>query len=312
MKRQDLIDEISEQLKSFSTHETPLEGLDTPDKITTLAAQILDSKRRIEYVGAIGRNKISPLRGNPHCDIFDPLRAAWLHVYEGNVDEACWLIFLSTHFGKHLKYGWQLCADIYGGLGGDVWTWEKVVAEVDTFHAWYEGCYRQMLADGQKRRFGNHRKYESLRPDCKRPLPRVISSYVAWVGNAGSHEARFAEAKAASNSQEEYFDILYRSMKAVLSFGRAGRFDFLMMLIKFGIIDAKPGTLYLNGATGPLDGANLLFYGEARNAANYKVLDELLARLSAFMDMGQLEMQILEDALCNWQKSPSRHVYFGG
>lgn len=37
MKRQDLIDEISEQLKSFSTHETPLEGLDTPDKITTLA-----------------------------------------------------------------------------------------------------------------------------------------------------------------------------------------------------------------------------------------------------------------------------------
>lgn len=245
MKRQDLIDEISEQLKSFSTHETPLEGLDTPDKITTLAAQILDSKRRIEYVGAIGRNKISPLRGNPHCDIFDPLRAAWLHVYEGNVDEACWLIFLSTHFGKHLKYGWQLCADIYGGLGGDVWTWEKVVAEVDTFHAWYEGCYRQMLADGQKRRFGNHRKYESLRPDCKRPLPRVISSYVAWVGNAGSHEARFAEAKAASSSQEEYFDILYRSMKAVLSFGRAGRFDFLTMLIKFGIIDAKPGTLYL-------------------------------------------------------------------
>ena len=219
---------------------------------------------------------------------------------------------LFTHFGKHLKYGWQLCADIYGGLGGDVWTWEKVVAEVDTFHAWYEGCYRQMLADGQKRRFGNHRKYESLRPDCKRPLPRVISSYVAWVGNAGSHEARFAEAKAASSSQEEYFDILYRSMKAVLSFGRAGRFDFLTMLIKFGIIDAKPGTLYLNGATGPLDGANLLFYGEARNAANYKVLDDLLARLSAFMDMGQLEMQILEDALCNWQKSPSRHVYFGG
>ena len=61
MKRQDLIDEISEQLKSFSTHETPLEGLDTPDKITTLAAQILDSKRRIEYVGAIGRNKILSL-----------------------------------------------------------------------------------------------------------------------------------------------------------------------------------------------------------------------------------------------------------
>nr|WP_258963964.1 hypothetical protein [Klebsiella pneumoniae] len=23
-------------------------------------------------------------------------------------------------------------------------------------------------------------------------------------------------------------------------------------------------------------------------------------------------MQVIEDALCNWQKSPDRYVYFGG
>ncbi|MBC3211965.1 alpha-glutamyl/putrescinyl thymine pyrophosphorylase clade 3 protein [Serratia fonticola] len=312
MKRQHMIDAISAQLDVFSVGNFPLRGIDAPEKRETLAAQILDSKRRIEYIAAIGQGKISPLRANPNSDIFDPLRAAWLHVREGNIDEACWLIFLATHFGKHLKNGWNLCADVYGGLGGEVWTWEKIVAEIGTFHSWYEECYRQMMADGQQRRFGNHRKYESLRPDSNRPLPRVIGSYVAWVGNAGSHEARFAEAEATASSQEGYFDILYRSMKTVVSFGRAGRFDFLTMLIKFGIIDGKPGTLYLNGATGPLDGANLLFYGDTRNAPDYKILDELLAQLSTYMNMGLLEMQILEDALCNWQKSPSRYIYFGG
>ncbi|MGE9804433.1 hypothetical protein ACQP3L_27955 [Escherichia coli] len=25
-----------------------------------------------------------------------------------------------------------------------------------------------------------------------------------------------------------------------------------------------------------------------------------------------MRMQVIEDALCNWQKSPDRYVYFGG
>ena len=44
----------------------------------------------------------------------------------------------------------------------------------------------------------------------------------------------------------------------------------------------------------------LIFYGEARNAANYKVLDggDLHGEAQRpHADMGQLEMQILEDAL---------------
>ncbi|HCN6762943.1 TPA: hypothetical protein N6695_004577, partial [Escherichia coli] len=34
--------------------------------------------------------------------------------------------------------------------------------------------------------------------------------------------------------------------------------------------------------------------------------------LAAIIPAPYLRMQVIEDALCNWQKSPDRYVYFGG
>jgi len=41
--------------------------------------------------------------------------------------------------------------------------------------------------------FGNHRKYESLRPNAKRPMQRAVADYLAWIG-PGGHAAFFAGA----------------------------------------------------------------------------------------------------------------------
>ncbi|GBK97431.1 hypothetical protein VH1709_contig00008-0276 [Vibrio harveyi] len=301
-------------IKSYERDNSELKGLTCNDSYETLAKQLIDSVRRIEYVKVIGERDISALRCNPHSDLFDPLRAAWKHKFEGNLNEACWLIFLSTHFGKHSQCGWKLCADIYGGLGTTVWTWDKITSDFDAFDKWFKGASLEMSRDRVSRKFGNHRKYESLRYDSNRPIQKVFKSYLDWVGGSNDHEVRFWEASTEKSTSNPaiLFDTLYRSMKSVISFGRTAKFDYLTMLAKFDIVDIDPLTLYLTGATGPRDGVNLLFYGKKSSDDTAVMLNEKINELAEDLPISKLSSQVLEDALCNWQKSPDKYIYFGG
>lgn len=83
----------------------------------------------------------------------------------------------------------------------------------------------------------------------------------------------------------------------------------LAMLGKLGIAPIDPGSTFLKGATGPLAGARLLFGGACD--ANLSERD-LEARLVGFGQETGLGAQVLEDAVCNWQKSPSAYVRFRG
>jgi len=105
------------------------------------------------------------------------------------------------------------------------------------------------------------------------------------------------------------FDDLYNSMKAVISFGRTARFDFLTMVGKLGLANIEPGIPYLVDATGPLAGARLLFADDRDAKLHAGKLDDMVASLGAYLDVG---MQVMEDSLCNWQKSPDRFIPFRG
>lgn len=66
----------------------------------------------------------------------------------------------------------------------------------------------------------------------------------------------------------------------------------------------------MSGATGPLAGAILLFGNQTSGATPREIdrwLTELGERLGIYMGM-----QVIEDALCNWQKSPNLFVPFRG
>lgn len=308
------LDAFVAALNNYENNNSKLIGLQSQAHYQTLSKQLIDSVRRIEYISAIGKRNISNLRRNPHSSMFDPLRAAWLFIADGDINEACWLIFLSTHFGKHKKYGWKLCADIYGGLGTTIWTWDKVTSDYLSFETWFKTASLEMSREKETRRFGNHRKYESLRYDAKRPTHKVIQSYIQWIGGTNDHEARFLEASAQLETCNPHvlFDNLYRSMKSVLSFGRTAKFDYLTMLAKFNIVDIDPLTLYLGGATGPKKGTNLLFYGKLSSNDSVNTLNNKINDLAQELPIGRLSSQVLEDALCNWQKSPDKYIYFGG
>lgn len=282
-------------------------GLEDPAAISSLARQLIESRRRIEFVAIVDSRSIAQQRADPASSAFDPIRAAILFKRQGDIDEAAWLVFLSTHFGHHLKDHWTLVRDVYGGLSKEIWTWHRVSTDVAAFRLWLDvnqGTLRG--GDGVKRRFGNHRKYTSLDAWKSNATGDAVSSYVSWVTSFGSHSAMFQTAlDQAEGDGTLAFDELYGSMSAVASFGRIGRFDYLTMIGKTRIAPISPRGPYLSGSTGPLQGAKLLF-GGGKSTSVYESLGILLGNRIGY------DMQMIEDAICNWQKSPLEFIPFRG
>jgi hypothetical protein len=82
------------------------------------------------------------------------------------------------------------------------------------------------------------------------------------------------------------------------------------MVGKIGLLDIEPPSAYLVHGTGPVRGARLLFCGAVDNESLSKSkLDQLSVELDKSLGVG---MQVIEDSLCNWQKSPAKYVQFRG
>lgn len=306
-KEMDRAKTLAAALKDYVAKERQLPGLIPKGHFDVLVGQLVESRRRIEFVHHLRDGDLSEKRLDSSDPIFDPLRAAVLHYRKGDYDEAFWLVFLATHFGKHAKQGWRLVRDIYGRLGQGRWTWKDVTADPAAFRTWLQANQKNLAS----RRFSNHRKFESLKAKSQKGTAVVIESYVEWVKPYGSHSAMVrALHKKVGQNPTEVFDAMYRSMDAVQRFGRLARFDFLTMLGKLGIAPIDPGSAYLwHNATGPLAGARLLFGGKTDAKLAAKRLDEMLIELDSYLNVG---MQTLEDAMCNWQKSPSKFISFRG
>jgi len=267
--------------------------------------QVFDSIHRVEYARRLVGMTLGANRSDPNVAEFDPLKAAVLQHRQGNVEEACWLVFLFVHFGRDRSGGWGYVRSVFGRLGtGQPWDWASVSANLATFRAWLAANMDALKSRGAG--FGNHRKYMSLDAYAPAGTGAAVDTYVGWVLDGKGHAALLADAlDSVGGDPKAAFDVLYRSMQRVAGFGRTARFDYLTMLGKLGIAGIEPGRAYLTGATGPVKGANLLFGGTNKPST----LDDWLVELDASLGIG---MQVLEDALCNWQKSPGRYVAFRG
>jgi hypothetical protein len=261
------------------------------------------SLRRERYYVLAQRRAISARRANPNDPQFDAEKAVAYHTQERDIDEASWLVFLMTHFGRPADSGWRRLKDVYGMLGKGVWDWKRVRENPSAFTDW--------LAKNSNRirgKFGNHRKYETLRSDSDRGTGKVIESYIRWVGPA-DHRTKFANVvRAVGNDPHAIFDALYHDLN-VKSFGRLAKFDYLSLIGRYALAPIDAGSAYLNGATGPTRGARLLFDGQPDGASSP---DQLQAMLDALDQDLQVTMKVMEDALCNWQKNPTVFVHFKG
>ncbi len=301
--RKPLLDRLDASLAAFSQSKRPLPGIGTNERRLALAMQMVASMRRLDYTQAIRSRPADQRRADPASEMFDPERGAVYHANAGQLDEAVWLIFLATHFGKHPRWGWRRLRDVYAGSGGLTWTWSRVSGSPGAFSLWLE-----TNITGIGGAFGNHRKYESLRAGAA-GTGAVVSSYVAWIGPAKSNKHRFAAlVHTGGNDPHSIFKEFYTSLK-VARFGRLARFDFLALLGRLGLAPIEPGAAYLKGSTGPLRGARLLFGNNRHAAIDEALLENWITELEADLKVG---MQVVEDSLCNWQKSPDRFIHFTG
>jgi hypothetical protein len=304
---------IDVALTAFHNTTRSLLGIQAPACRRVFLEQLFESIHRVQYIarGVLGR-PLDPRRADPVSDLFDPIKGAAVRAQQGDHEEACWLVFLSVHFGKHRQHGWQYSRDIYGGLGATArWDWARISADHAAFRQWLAANQATLRQKGSGRIFGNHRKYQGIDANKPNGTGAAFASYVNWINPPRTHSQFFQHAAGVVNHDpQRLFAYLYESMDAVASFGRTAKFDYLTMLGKLGLAPIAPGSPYLDGATGPLKGAKLLFLGSTTaTGVSASQLDLWVVQLAAAIHVG---MQELEDSLCNWQKSPATIVRFRG
>lgn len=294
---------IENGLVRFSREIDELPGIRSSSALTTISLQFVASLRRERYYMAIQEMPISARRADPNDVKFDAERAVAFHMQHRSFNEAAWLVFLMTHFARPSDSGWLRLKDVYGKLGQGIWDWQSICADPAAFEHWLRLHWGQIRG-----KFGNHRKYETLRPGARRSTAAVVQSYVQWVGGADQQEKFATIVRDAGNNPHAIFDEFYRQFN-VVSFGRLAKFDFLSLLGRYGIVPMDAGSAYLSGATGPLKGARLLFDTPTGSQSSPDSLQLKLSQLDAELNV---TMKVMEDALCNWQKSPTRFVHFRG
>lgn len=305
IKDQQKYDAYSACLEAFDQEVQPLIGLGNAARKDCFVMQLIDSARRIEFLQSKAARATSPKLHQPYSGSFDPFGGAAVFDKAGNRDDAYWLVYLATFCGKHKDDGWSLTEDIYGRFGqGGVWDWTTVNADPRGFEDWLAESYPAVTSAGRSRRFGNHRKFETLKPGPK-GMGNSVSTYLAWIGQYGSHEAMIANAQATvGQNPRSVFRFVYDELDQVARFARLGKFDLLCNWSNLLIAPIIPDKAYIKGSTGPIDGAKLLF-------GNLPVA-ELEEKSAALAHSLELSPQGVEDALCNWQKLPSKYRYFKG
>ena len=205
----------------------------------------------------------------------------------GDEDEAVWWCFLAAHFGRpsaHGEHQIRSASNFLCAFGeSPVWTWKKVSERPQSLEEW-------LFNNADKLgtlRYGNHRKYESQKSSL---IWATLNSFIDLANRHGGP----ADLVHVDDGSGDPFDVAYRRLSPVRRFGRTGRFDFLVLLLDLKLISGAPKSCYLRGATGPLNGAKLL-WGDL----SPKVLDQLAANLAERLEISPI---VMEDALCNWQK----------
>ena len=246
-----------------------------------LATTQSDSDAFHSWASVARTSAVAPDLGDPS---WDPCTAILSLNTDGDLEEATWLAFLSTHIGPGTA-DWTSLRAVYSDFGTTRLSWAEVTSNPGRLLDWYR------VHGGQlgELHFTNHRKFESWRQ-----FGDVALSYIRGIARTpdGTQAAFFS---ADRRSAGENFDRLIYELTFVYRFGRLAVYDFLSLLGDLGVYPLAPQKIYLEGSTGPLAGARRL-YGSTAPAAELdaKAVD-LASRLG-------VSLGTMEDALCNWQK----------
>ena len=298
---------IDSRLIAFEKDKRQLPGISSSKARECFIKQVIDSTQRIKYVSTILNQNTSANCLNPSLNGFNPIKAAAWYRKSGNFEEAFWMVFLLTHFGRNSVTKWRLVNDIYSGLSSQItWNWISTKQNLQAFKSWLNQNITTLKKNGS---FGNHRKYQSLDAYSKNGTGETFESYINWINTYGSHQSLVNSVKnKIGNDPKSLFHFLFKDMSSVIGFGRTGKFDYLTMVGKLGLIEIEPDLTYMGNSTGPVSGARELFGNQNLKPST---LESWLSELEQYLNL-HFGMQVLEDAICNWQKNTEKYIYFGG
>jgi len=292
---------VEAAISGWETNHGALPGLTRQRARDCFIRQLVDSDRRRRFLSLYPDSKrLTNAQADPSNPVFNPYAAAVLAHRCGDTNEALWITFLAIHFGKHPVAHWRYLQNVYGCLGAGRWDWPTISGDPTAFRIWLANNLDEVQG-ALPRGFGNHRKRETLRDSG---TGEAIESYVDWIGESADHVERFASIIGDDPDPGNSFEMLYGSMRAVFRFGRLARLDYLTTAHRLGLIQAEAGRPYLPESSGPLKGARELF-GPSQPA-------KLELQATEFGRQANIPFAVLEDAICNWQKSPLRFRHFGG
>lgn len=303
----ELAKRLSRGLQTFSARHVPLPGIAEAARINTLVEQLVESDRRIRYMKAIRNRGVSDRPANPEDPSFNPLKGAVYFQQVGLLEEAFWMVFFFVHFGRHRSGGWRYARDVYRGAGAQLrWDWATTSADPQAFRLWLADNEEQIRNGEPPTGFGNHRKFLSLGAWTARGTGATFQTYIQWVTPPRTHAEFMAEKlQEADGDPRRAFRLLYDSMDSVANFGRLARFDYLATVSNLELANIEPDSPHLRDSSGPLCGARLLLGNEMSTSR----MNDWLTELGEYLGLG---MQTIEDALCNWQKSPQVFVPYRG
>ena len=140
--------------------------------------------------------------------------------------------------------------------------------------------------------YSNHRKFTAKHLEGPKGVFRSMKYFIDNI-----HEY--------SRSEPIEFEEMNKLALKIPNFGRLGAFDFTSTLVKCQCNVNEPNSMYAEGSSGPLDGLKLLLEktnnetsDKAQIQLSYDLMEWFAQNSSIFM-LGQ----VLEDAVCNWQKN---------
>lgn len=264
--------------------------------IDTLSLQTIDSIRRIKIYQVYKQQAIIAEKKklvNYHTS--NPLVLCQRQSISRN--SKIWIIYLATYFGKSKKSNWTLFRRAAFNKKKEFIKFESISKDKFKYYSYINSF--DFFANAN---FSNHRKYTKKSISGRKGIIRSVE-YVL------NNISEFSCSTTVS------FDTMYKRAFNIPNFGRMATFDFVCMLCKCGMKVEEPLSMYHKHSTGPLKAIEQILMLAGINSPTKE--DQIIfgnELLSWFRSNTEISMiaQVLEDAICNWQKSPSDYNHYFG
>ncbi len=265
------------------------------NELNILAAQTFDSIRRIQIYDTYRLKSQQAVQAKEtFIHTSNPFVLAQRS--DLNLLNRTWIIYLATYFGKSNKSHWELFNRASFRQDQSLIKFDEIQADLDNYFNYllsfefFDSCS-----------YSNHRKYTAKRLTGDKGLFRSMEYFVNNIYNY------------STGNKMEFHEMYVLSQK-IPNFGRLGGFDFTSALVKCRLNVKEPKSMYANHSTGPLQGLELLLKLTNNNASKSSQIQLSFDLMDWFFKNSKIFMvgQVLEDAICNWQKNTKRYIRYIG